>query len=69
MRRSANRSASGQRILEDLAGLELRLLAGLDQDRLAGARVAAFAGLAARDIERAEPDQAHIVALASAPSR
>src|SRR3546814_5460649 len=53
---------SVHRILQDLAGLELRLHARLDLHRLAGARVAAGRGLSLRDGKGAEPDQAHFVA-------
>src|SRR3546814_3659706 len=53
---------SVHRILQALAGLELRLHARLDLHRLAGARVAAGRGLSLRDGKGAEPDQAHFVA-------
>src|SRR3546814_17064279 len=57
---------SVHRILQALAGLELRLHARLDLHRLAGARVAAGRGLSLRDGKGAEHDQAHLVA---APQR
>jgi len=47
-----------QRVLEALAGLELRLLRGRDLDFLAGARVAADTGFALGDMEVAEADDA-----------
>src|SRR4051794_11318815 len=49
-------------VLQDLAGPELGLRAGLDLHWLAGARIAADRRLAAGDREIAEADQPHLVA-------
>src|SRR2546422_33548 len=53
-----------ERVLERLAGLELRRLGGRDLDRLARLGVAAGARLARRDGERAEAGDVHLVAVA-----
>src|SRR5579883_3237753 len=48
--------------LESAGGRELRSLARLDLDRLAGRGVAAFAGCALGDAELAEPGNRHLTA-------
>src|SRR5881397_1532411 len=53
-----------ERVLERLAGLELRRLGGRDLDGLARLGVAAGARLARRDGERAEAGDVHLVAVA-----
>src|SRR4051794_35881481 len=51
------------RVLQALAGLELRLLGGRDVDLLAGARVAALGGGTLGDMKRAEADQTDFLIL------
>src|SRR3990170_7999067 len=50
------------RVLEDFAGAELGLRAGLDLHLLAGARIASDRGLATGQREIAEAPQPHLVA-------
>src|SRR6266478_9569825 len=59
---SAVRIASIQRVAQPLTRLKFRLFGSRDFDFFAGARIAAFRGCPRCDRERAEPDEAHLVA-------